>query len=221
MNSKTHINIDSWKRKSTYLRFSKYQYPYFTVCSPLDITSLYQFVKNQELSLYGTIMWTVLQAANQIRAMRFRMDGTDVYVYDQIGVTFTSLKSDQSFGFSNIIEQNNYWGFIEMFSKAKYEVENDIPIIYEDRDDVIYCTCMPSIRINGFINPMPLNYIDCIPRICWGKAELQNGTYTLDISIQVHHALVDGLDVCNFYQMFSKIIQTHFNNSDSIEGGLH
>lgn len=220
MNRKTYLDINSWKRRSAYFRFSEYEYPYFSVCSPVDITPLYMFVKNKKLSLYGTIMWAVLQAANQIEAMRFRMDGTAVYVYDQIGVTFTVLKSDQSFGYTDVVERKDYLDFIEMFSRAKYQVENNIPIIGEARDDVIYCTCMPFIRINGFTNAMPLKYVDCIPRICWGKAEFKDGTCLLDISIQLHHALVDGLDVCNFYQLLSRIIHTHFSSDDLIEGGI-
>lgn len=49
---------------------------------------------------------------------------------------------------------------------------------------------------------------DCIPRISWGKLDGQGTGWTVPVSLQVHHALVDGIHVGTFYDALAEYVAT-------------
>jgi chloramphenicol O-acetyltransferase type A len=51
-----------------------------------------------------------------------------------------------------------------------------------------------------------MNPVDSIPRIAWGKYFEENGKIKLPLSVQVHHALVDGLHVGQYFNAIQEIL---------------
>ena len=51
-----------------------------------------------------------------------------------------------------------------------------------------------------------MNPVDSIPRIAWGKYFEENGKIKLPLPIQVHHALVDGLYVGQYFNAIQEIL---------------
>jgi chloramphenicol O-acetyltransferase type A len=53
-----------------------------------------------------------------------------------------------------------------------------------------------------------MNYInpDSVPRIVWGKYFRQEGKIMLPLSVQAHHALVDGKQIGMYFEQFEKAI---------------
>ena len=45
-----------------------------------------------------------------------------------------------------------------------------------------------------------LEGLDAIPRIIWGRAWSQEGELGLDVSLQAHHGLADGLHAESFFR---------------------
>lgn len=51
-----------------------------------------------------------------------------------------------------------------------------------------------------------MNPADSIPRISWGKYFEENGKIKLPMSVQAHHALMDGMHVGQYFSMFQEIL---------------
>jgi Chloramphenicol O-acetyltransferase len=62
-----------------------------------------------------------------------------------------------------------------------------------------------------------MNPVDSIPRISWGKYFEEVGKIKLPLSVQAHHALVDGIHVGQFFNTFQEILDNPvkyiYNNS--------
>jgi chloramphenicol O-acetyltransferase type A len=66
-------------------------------------------------------------------------------------------------------------------------------------DDWFYMSCLPWVDFTAMTNPVD-GPDDCVPRVTWGKFVPHSGAWRLSVSVQVHHALVDGLHLGRFYE---------------------
>jgi chloramphenicol O-acetyltransferase type A len=67
-------------------------------------------------------------------------------------------------------------------------------------DDIVYHSVLPWLSFRAFTNALPGG--DSIPRIVFGKTSLDRRKATMPVSVEVHHALADGLDVARFLERF-------------------
>jgi len=71
-----------------------------------------------------------------------------------------------------------------------------------ERVDQIYYSSIPWQSFTGLTYSKSLRSQDSIPRITFGKAEMNGEKLMLPVSIQVHHGLADGLHVARFLEQF-------------------
>ncbi len=61
-------------------------------------------------------------------------------------------------------------------------------------------TAIPWISFTGFMHPLPTLPADSIPRLAWGRFSDSAEGITMPLSVQGHHALIDGLHVGRYYE---------------------
>ena len=71
----------------------------------------------------------------------------------------------------------------------------------EGRDDFLFLSALPWIRFTSMQHAMQEHPGDCIPRISWGKYYESEGKIWIPVSVQVHHALVDGRHVGAYFEL--------------------
>jgi chloramphenicol O-acetyltransferase type A len=69
-------------------------------------------------------------------------------------------------------------------------------------DDIVYQSSLPWLRFTSFTNA--LDGADSIPRIVFGKCGKEGRRFVMPVAVEVHHALVDGLDVARFLERFQQ-----------------
>ncbi len=91
---------------------------------------------------------------------------------------------------------------VSFAKKAKEQAEQQKEFfIYKDaeeRDDMLYITCLPWFSFTQVTHPISLNKEDSVPKISWGKYFQQDGKWLLPFSLQANHALLDGIHVGKF-----------------------
>jgi chloramphenicol O-acetyltransferase type A len=75
------------------------------------------------------------------------------------------------------------------------------------RDDFLFLSAMPWVSFTGVQHAMHLTPADSVPRIVWGKYYQQEGRTFLPVSVQVHHALVNGLEIGRFFAFLEEKFQ--------------
>ena len=60
---------------------------------------------------------------------------------------------------------------------------------------------LPWLRFTAYTNALPGG--DSIPRIVFGRATREGRRMKMPVAVEVHHALVDGLDVARFFERFA------------------
>lgn len=202
-----YIDIANWKRKDHYNYFKQLDYPHFNICGNLDITSFYKYIKENKIPFFISVLYTSTKTANSIKEFKFRIREDNVIEHETVNPSFTVMTEGEVFSFctSNFIDdfkkfKNNTLNQIE-------KVKNNISIEDEPgRDDLLYITSIPWISFTNITHPIQMNPVDSIPRISWGKCFEEGGKIKLPLSVQAHHALVDGIHVGQFFNTFQEIL---------------
>jgi chloramphenicol O-acetyltransferase type A len=77
-----------------------------------------------------------------------------------------------------------------------------------DRPDVIYHSIIPWVSFTSFSNARKKGQGDDIPRIVFGKYFNSEQKLMLPVSVEVHHALMDGFHVGQYFNS----LQNAMNN---------
>lgn len=205
---KQKLHLDTWVRKEHFLFFKQFDEPFYGVTVKLDCTNAYSFAKEKGVSFFLYTMHRALAAANAIEPFKLRMEDDEVYVYDQIDAGSTIGRSNGTFGFGYIPYAPQFDQFIITANKEVESVQNSNELIRSDANNIIRFSSLPWIDFTSISHARIFGLPDSCPRISFGKMTLQDGKRSMPVSIHVHHALIDGLHVGQFIDLFQKLMDT-------------
>lgn len=201
-----YIDFEKWPRKEHFDFFYKMDYPQFNVCMNLDVTQFLAFVKKQGISFYYAMGFAAASAANQIDNFRYRIRGERVVLHDKVHPSFTVMSGDDDLFKYVAVELTD--DIVSFSGKAKGLAEQQKEFfVYKDaeeRDDMLYITCVPWFSFTQLTHPISLSKEDSVPRISWGKYFQQDGKWMLPFSVQANHALLDGVHVGKYVALLQE-----------------
>jgi len=190
-----YIDMDNWKRKGHFDFFHSLDFPQYNVCMNIDITHFLDFVRRNNLSLYYSLIFAVTTVTNECENLRYRIRGGRVILHDKTHPSFTDITpGDDQFKIVTMDLTGDLLDFTDL-ARAASQIQTDYFPDAEaaQRDDLIYITCLPWISFTGMTHTIKLNPDDAAPRISWGKYFRENDRVLLPLSVQLNHALADGL----------------------------
>lgn len=207
INMSIKININNWKRKSTYLFFKDYTNPYISVISELDITNIYNIHKKYNYSFYGLMSYVSLKAMSNIEEfyVGYKQDDlNEIYRFDNLAISNTIINKDDCLDFTDYIEYKKgieLKDFLLRFSEKELEAINGNKEFNSVLDSHrIYATTLPNIKFSGFSEPINSNYNDSAIRLCWGKYYDNCDKKNINYSILVNHCFEDGKQIGEFFE---------------------
>ncbi len=194
------INIETWPRREHFKVFNAYDYPHFSLCANVDLTAFYSFVKQRGISFTVATVYILARAANAIPEFRYRIRAGEVVEHAIVHPSGTILTGDDLFTFCT-------FDYIEDFSEFSVGAAERIAYVKEDptlidkpgRDDLLYMTAIPWVSFTSFMHPLHLHPADSVPRFAWGKFFEEGKALKMPLSVQGHHALMDGLHVGRYF----------------------
>ncbi len=205
------IDLDSWPRRSQFDFFRGVAKPHFSLTASVDATRLVEDLKPKGVSLFNAALFAIMAAANGIPELRTRFRGGQVIEHELVHASVTVPIEDDRFAFCEIEFSPRWPDFDARCRQAVADAKHQT--ILEDkvaqRDDWIYLSCLPWIAFTAMANPTN-GSDDCTPRICWGKFDRQDGAWRMPVSVEAHHALVDGRHIGKFYQELEQRITADF-----------
>jgi len=197
------VDINAWERKATYEFFRDYEDPFFNITANLDVTNLYRFCKENDLAFSLAALFFSLQTANEIREFRLRMMGDAVVEFDRVEATQTILNDDETFSFCYFPMQDDIFEFDRTgkLAREKYKALKTFDV-ETDRLDLIYYSAIPWISFTSFKHASRQNNRQTVPRMVFGKMFEEAPFRKMPFSVEAHHALVDGIHVGRFFNLF-------------------
>jgi len=201
------VDIENWNRKDHYNYFKQLNYPHFNICANLDITKFYLYIKDEKLPFFISLLFVATKTANSIKEFRYRIREDKVVEHDTVSPSFTVMTESEVFNFCTVKFLDEFNGFKTNTSNEIEKSKNNVSIEDErGRDDLLYITSIPWVSFTSIIHPIQMNPVDSIPRISWGKYFEENGKIKLPLSVQAHHALLDGIHVGKYFNVLQEIL---------------
>lgn len=201
------IPLENWPRKDHYLFFCEFEYPYFSLCSDMDITSFLPAIKEQGISFTATVMCLIGRVANGIPEFRQRVREDGPVEHEVVHPSATVLSKNDLFTFCTVLYRDNFLEFTKDAMEEIARVKSEPSLEEKVKDDsMLFMSSIPWVSFTGFMHPMKLMPGDSVPRFAWGKYREEGSKIVMPLSVQGHHALMDGLHAGLFYKEFQRLL---------------
>ena len=205
----TYLDLEAWPRRDAFDYFRGFDKPFFNVCTRLDVARLKQAVADQRVgSLALAYHFIALRLANLHAPFRYRIEGQRVRVHPVVGGSTTVLREDGSFGFADFDHQPDFAAFAtpaaaaiaaSRAGRAPFEPKPDDPAR-------IHFTTLPWLHFTSFSHARNWGREDAVPKLAFGRIDRDGDRAWMPLSVEVHHALMDGLHVGQFVQAFEAAV---------------
>jgi len=202
-----HIDMPTWPRRNHFSLYSTFNHPHFNMCVDVDVTAFHPFVKRNGHSLTISVVYVIARASNGIPEFRQRIRRDQVVEHEIVNPGFTILTDGDLFSFCAVAYAEDFSEFAARAArniesvKAHADLKND-----PGEDDVLYMTSIPWVSFTSFTHPMQFHPADSIPRFAWGKYFSESGALKMPLSVQGHHALMDGVHMGRFYETLQEYL---------------
>lgn len=194
------MDMSTWNRAHYFKSYEGGEFPYINLGARVDVTRLLEVVRREGLSSYFAMIHTANSVADEIENFHYRIhEGKAVRVEKNIPVLTHMRPGDDVFFMLKGLTDVGVREFCEDLSKkAEHPPEK------EERLDVgvvgiISYSCIPWVDYTHFVRTITKLGEDSNPKISWGKYVTENGRTTMNFSVQVHHGLMDGWHVGQYF----------------------
>ncbi len=197
------LDIDEWNRRDTYHFFKDYSDPIFSISTQVDVTALYTYCKQKQLSFFLTNLHCSVYIANQIVEFRIRRLDDKLVVYDQIFPGSAVLHDDKSMSFCYFDYYEDLDNFIK-FGKEKLKDDEGNKVFDGKKEalDLIHYSVIPWTSFTSIKHARNGTTADTVPKIVFGKIFEQANRRKMPISIEVNHSIMDGYHVGLYLEQF-------------------
>lgn len=208
----TPIDLENWPRAQHFELFKNFTQPYFNVCIQLDMQPLYQYCKSQQQSFFQSYIFLALRACHQYQPMLLRIVENRPMQLHDVRASVVELAADDTFRFSYFNACNDFSDFAKHAHRVSESTKQQ-PLFSpafaktEGQADLIHVSVLPWLDFTSFSHAHHQGTSLGIPKLVFGKYNSQTGK--MPLSIDVHHALMDGLHVARFVNCFAKCIKSY------------
>lgn len=209
----TYLDLDSWPRRAAFEYFRHFDKPYFNVCTKLDVARLKQAVAELRVgSLALAYHYLALRLVNQVEPFRYRLEAGRVRVHPVVHGSTTVLRDDGSFGFADLdlaTDAADYAAFAARAAAAMADTRAGRQPFEPKPDDAarIHFTTLPWLHFTSFSHARNWGREDSVPKLAFGRIDADGARAWMPLSVEVHHALMDGLHVGQFVQGFEAALR--------------
>ncbi len=206
-----YLDTTTWARRDAFEFFRQFDKPYFNVCVRLDVARLKAVLAARGsggLSL--ACYFIALRLANLHEPFRLRLEDGRVRVHDEVHGSTTVLRDDgESFFFAEFDHTADFDAFAAQ-AGAAIDAARTLRAAFEPKPDDaarVYFTSLPWLHFTSFSHARNWKTEDSIPRFAFGRAQAEGGALWLPMSVEVHHALMDGVHVGRYVQAFEAALR--------------
>jgi chloramphenicol O-acetyltransferase type A len=201
------VNITNWERKDQYHFFRQFDEPFFGVCVQVDVTQAYQYAKEQNVSFFLYYLYQSLLAVNEVESFRYRINGDNVWIFDEIHASPTINRPNGTFGFAYFDYQKDFQTFLTEAQEEINRIQNTTGLVPAlSGENVIHYSSVPWINFTGISHARAYSFPDSCPKISFGKMTEDRGRRLMPMSVHVHHALMDGFHVAQYIDRFQELL---------------
>ena len=194
------VDLESWPRAAQFRFFRTYDRPHYATTVRMDVSHLMQLRKGQGVNVYRACLYAIGAGLHAVPELCTRFRGDRVVRHDGVALSMTVPTQAGAFNYAYVPFDADFSVF-DTQCKALIDAAaqaTDLGANSGQRDDVAYLSCMPWLDYTSINNALS-GPDDCIPRVSWGKIVPRGDGWDMAMTLEVHHALVDGAQVGAYF----------------------
>ena len=193
---KTIINPQDTTRAEAFELWMTSPVPMVTLVKTMDVSRLRKVSRKTGIKFTVLLCWCIGKAASRVDEFFLLPTNGKLYQYDQLAINIVvqNCKGGLSLcdvPFSDDIRQFNA-DYLELTTQAAKTCESTS---LEDRM-IVGTSALPHTELDCIVNQYSGRYNN--PFVAWGRYRKGLFKTTLPISLQFHHAQMDGMQACCF-----------------------
>ena len=201
------IDMDNWSRKETFDHFSTVAKSTYSLTVKVDVTSLVEKIKKDNLRFYPIFTWIITKALNQFEQFKMGYDAEGrLGYYSYINPMYSVMDKDK-----NVVSLCTE--FEEKVSAFYKKMTDDLENFEKDGKETAFypnfyiVSTLPWLHYESFtvLNESEQHFL--FPMVTWGKYVQENGKYMIPLALQVSHAVADGYHCAQFYEAVEQLIK--------------
>jgi len=193
---KREINLQESSRAEAFSMWMSSPMPMVTLVKTFDVTRLVKASKKSGIKFNVLMCWCIGKAASSIKEFYLLPEHDKLYQFDQFGINIVVQNVKGGINlcdvpFADSIEQFNA-NYLELTCQAAKACQNTSLEDYM----IIGTSALPQTELDCIVNQYSGRWNN--PFLAWGKYRKGLFKTTLPISLQFHHAQMDGAHACHF-----------------------
>jgi chloramphenicol O-acetyltransferase type A len=202
------IIFENEHRQKHFEFFKNMNHPHFNICANLEITHFLKVLSENKLPFTYSVVYAIAKTAKAIKEFRWRIIDGELYECEEVTPSFTTYTEVADvFSFCDVPFEDDYQTFIKNAGVKAAEMGKNPSFEDGEHHDYLFLSSIPWVSFTMFQHAMPLHPTDSVPRITWGKYFEEGDKIKMPLSIQVHHAVVDGRHVGLYFQEIERFFQ--------------
>lgn len=204
------IDIQTWRRRETYLFFRDFPNPFYNVTFRMDVTAARERARMAGVRFSQYLNYASIRAVNDIEELRYRQIGGQVWLYDQIRLNMPIPLEDHSY--KSVIlpclpSLSEFAAAAERARTAAMSGEGDAYGADNEKDT--FC-----ISINPWYDFTSISFQlgpgggEEIPLSVIGKMTRQGDAWSVPVAMRFHHGFTDGYNVGQYIEAFQRNLDT-------------
>lgn len=203
-----YLDLETWPRRAQFEFFRPFELPWFALTAEVDVAPLRHAAREVGASFALAAWYAIYRAVNAVEAFRYRLRGDRVLVHDHLRVATTFSTGDETFAFVHLPAADDFPGFEagarEALERARSRVGQPMDARPED-DAVVHGSTLPWLRFTAIQHARRLRNTDCVPKLAIGRATPVGDAVMMPLSVEAHHAVMDGVHVGRFFEEFGRL----------------
>lgn len=194
------IDMAAYPRRTHFDYFRSLSYPYVGVTQEVEVTALAAFCREKGISFFLAVLHAAALAADAVPEFRQRIRDGGVVEYDECPTSHTELLEDGTYCYCTLHHHMPFGEYLARAEEARRRSRAAATIEEEaEVESMVFVTCLPWLHYSALIQPVA-GGDESNPRISWGRYEADaQGRLMLPVTVLVHHALADGLQLGQFF----------------------
>jgi len=203
---KYKIDLENWKRKQHFDFFQQFEEPFHGVNVLMDMTIFLNTCLLKSIHKSSAYFHKCMRAVNDTPAFRLRIEDNEVYQYERVDMGMTVIKDDRTFAYSYTEYSVDFPLFMERMRVEFEATRNGSDLRRRSTNHQIHGSVLPWINFTGLSHARWFGRNDSVPKITFGKIHKSGDRFLMPLSVHVHHAIVDGIDVADFIQLYQEYL---------------
>ena len=187
--SRIKVDVNKYKYKDMYLRFTNDTNPSVCVGGVFDITNLIK-IKKKGHSLNALLCYCILKAGEKIDEFHYSIKEDGLYYYEHVKVNAVFKGRDDSLCYGSIKYVDTFSEFEKEYLRVKKYCYDNCSHYDDDFGSLLSTSAVVNYSFDSFGLSVSDTFWDNF--LMWGKYVKKFMHTELKITLRFHHALIDG-----------------------------